>query len=345
MELQPEACRAFEREVVESLRGKGRILVVTHDHPDPDALASAYALQHLLLVTTGQEALIAFGGIIGRSENLAMIEALGIRFTQLATLDLDDFAAVCMVDTQPGAGNNSWPVQRPIDLVIDHHPLRAESVRCRFHDVREAFGACATILFEYLRNHDVYVGTKLATMLFYAIKSETQDLGREWVKADRDAYLSLLPFCNNRVLARIVRPPLPLRYFAGFRRAIGAARLYGPALVFDLGELDTPEMVAEMAEFLLRAEGVETVLGTGRFGAVQIVSLRLANDKGHAGELLRQVVGGLGTAGGHGLIAGGQLPLPETGGLQGRGLVGLLRRRLLAQLGIARGRGRRLVGA
>lgn len=343
MEPSPEPNRAFQRAIVEALRGKGRLLVVTHDHPDPDALASAYALCHLLLVTTGQEATIAFGGIVGRSENRAMIEEFGIRAVALEGVELDEFAAVCMVDTQPGAGNNSWPVERPVDLVVDHHPLRQESARCRFYDVRPEFGACATILFEYLRIHEVYVGTKLATMLFYAIKSETQDLGREWVKADRDAYLSLLPFSNNRMLARIARPRIPHRYFASFSRAIGAARLYGPALFFDLGELDTPEMVAEMAEFLLRAEGVETVLGTGRFGAVQILSLRLASEREPAGVLLRQVVRELGTAGGHGLIAGGQIPLPAGGGLKGKALVGELRRRFLAQLGIARGRGRRLV--
>lgn len=342
--MQTEAGRTFQREVVESLRGKGHILVVTHDHPDPDALASAYALQHLLLVTTGQEAQLAFGGIIGRSENLAMVEELGIRYARLATLDLDEYAAVCMVDTQPGAGNNSWPVTRPVDLVIDHHPLREETGRSRFHDVREEFGACATILFEYLRTHEVYVGTKLATMLFYAIKSETQDLGREWIKADRDAYLSLLPFCNNHMLARIAHPRIPHRYFAGFSRAIGAARLYGTALFFDLGELDTPEMVAEMAEFLLRGEGIETVLGTGRYQGIQILSLRLAGESGHAGALLRKVVRELGTAGGHGLIAGGQIPLPA-GGLKGKVLVSELRRRFLAQLGIDRARGRRLMSA
>lgn len=343
MEQQPEPNRTFQREIVEALRGKGHILVVTHDHPDPDALASASALRHLLLVTTGQEATIAFGGIVGRSENRAMIEEFGIRTAALDSLDLDDFAAVCMVDTQPGAGNNSWPVERPIDLVVDHHPQRPETTRCRYHDIREEFGACATILFEYLRIHEVYIGTKLATMLFYAIKSETQDLGREWIKADRDAYLSLLPFCNNHMLARIARPRIPHRYFAGFSRAIGVARLYGSALFFDLGELDTPEMVAEMAEFLLRAEGVETVLGTGCYQKVQILSLRLANEGEPAGVLLRKVVRELGTAGGHGLIAGGQIPLPVRSGLKGKALAGELRRRFLAQLGIARTRGRRLV--
>ena len=40
----------FSAEIVEGLRGKGSILIVTHDHPDPDALAAAVALQHLILI-------------------------------------------------------------------------------------------------------------------------------------------------------------------------------------------------------------------------------------------------------------------------------------------------------
>nr|NIQ11002.1 phosphoesterase [Gammaproteobacteria bacterium]NIR94779.1 phosphoesterase [Gammaproteobacteria bacterium] len=62
----------FSIGLIEWLRGKGSILIVTHDHPDPDALAAAFALQHLILVKTGQDSIIAFGGGIGRRENLVM---------------------------------------------------------------------------------------------------------------------------------------------------------------------------------------------------------------------------------------------------------------------------------
>lgn len=330
------------RECIDALRGKGHILIVTHDHPDPDALASTYALQHLLLVTTGQEAVIACNGVVGRSENCTMIDELEIHFESLEGLEIERFAAVCMVDTQPGSGNNSWPRERTPDLVIDHHRLRPESRAVRHCDVREEFGACATILFEYLRVHEVYIGTKLATMLFYAIKSETQDLGREWIRDDRNAYLSLLPFANNRILARIARPPLPHRYFADVSHAISAARLHGPLLFFDMGELAIPETVAEMADFLLRAEGVTAALGTGRFAGTQLLSLRLAGELDHAGSLLRQVVAGLGTAGGHSLIAGGQIPLRALSTRDRQRLPGEILRRMCLALGVEKRRGRRL---
>ena len=61
--------------LIDWVRGKGRILIVTHDNPDPDALAAAVALRHLLHVGCGEEAIVAFGGVIGRSENRLMVKS------------------------------------------------------------------------------------------------------------------------------------------------------------------------------------------------------------------------------------------------------------------------------
>ena len=46
--------KVFTDQLLQWLRGRGHVLIVTHDHPDPDALASAMALKHLILVQTGQ---------------------------------------------------------------------------------------------------------------------------------------------------------------------------------------------------------------------------------------------------------------------------------------------------
>ena len=196
----------FSTGIIEWLRGKGAILIVTHDHPDPDALAASFALQHLILIKTGQTATIAFGGGIGRRENLVMAKQLEIKSKSIDELDLDAFNAVCMVDTQPETGNNSYPADRRIDLVIDHHQIKSQTQACRWVDVRPEYGASASILFEYLQAQEVKIATKLATILFYAIKSETEDLGRDWSKSDRDAYMKLMPLCNNRILHEITRP-------------------------------------------------------------------------------------------------------------------------------------------
>lgn len=339
----PLIFRSYVVELVEWLRGKGRILIVAHDNPDPDALASATALQQLLLVKTGQEAVITHGGIIGRRENRALVAELGIQLVPIAAIEPDDFAVVCMVDTQPGRGNNSWPGNRPVDVIIDHHPLQDETTRCHWVDVRESYGSCATILYEYLTVTDVYVGTKLATMLLYAIKSETQDLGREWIRADREAYQELIARCNNHILARIARPKVPHLYFAAFSRAIAGARLYGEVLVFSLGEVDNPDIVAELADYFMRAEGVRTVFGMGVFAGDGILSLRSDDGEGHAGGWMERAVAGIGSGGGHAMIAGGQIRRVPAGKAEQKILFDTLVARLLAELRVRPGRPRKLV--
>ncbi len=323
----------FSSAFIEGLRGKGAILIVTHDHPDPDALAAAFALQHLILLKTGQDSTIAFGGVIGRRENLVMVRELGLKVVSIDSLDLGAYSVVCMVDTQPGTGNNSYPVDRRVDMVIDHHPLKELTQACRWVDVRPEYGASASILFEYLQVQDVKIATKLATTLFYAIKSETEDLGRDWTKSDRDAYLKLMPLCNNRILHEITHPKSSRGYFKYFETGLENARIYGNLLVFNLFDIDHPEIVAEIADFLTRVEGVEIVTGLGSYQNEGILSMRTSHLETHAGALMQTIIKNIGTGGGHSMVAGGQVHLASTDHANLVKLEVELVRRLLEALG------------
>ena len=75
------------------------ILTVWHRHL-PCAIFSS--------CKTGEEPLIAFSGMIGRSENLIMAKVLEIPLVPLEIVDLSEYGVVCMLDTQPGTGNNSF---------------------------------------------------------------------------------------------------------------------------------------------------------------------------------------------------------------------------------------------
>lgn len=333
MPLDLTQSRRFSEEFLEWVHGKGRVLIVTHDNPDPDSLASATALKHLLQVKTGREPTVAFGGIIGRGENRQMVKELEIKAVPIHLLDLNQFNVVCVVDTQPGTGNNSLPADLPVHLIIDHHPLRPTSMACRWVDVREDYGASATILYEYLIAQQVTISTKLATILFYAIKSETQDLGREWCRADREAYLQLVPLVNNHILFNITQSKVPLEYFRFFSKAISNAVIYDGVMVFTLYDIKNPDIVAEMADFLMRAEGVDVVLGMGRFQGDEVLSFRTLSHEIYAGAVMRAVVEGLGTAGGHGMIAGGQIPGVAEGRDIQDALAQTLTQRLLKKLG------------
>jgi nanoRNase/pAp phosphatase (c-di-AMP/oligoRNAs hydrolase) len=239
-----------------------------------------------------------------------------------------------MVDTQPDTGNNSYPTGRPVHLIIDHHASKGDVSQVCWVDVREHYGASATILYEYLCNQEVSINTRLATGLFYAIKSETQDLGREWSRADRDAYLKLLPLSNNRILFNIVHPQVPRAYFSAFRAAIDNSQVYGEALVFNLHQIDNPDLVAELADFMLRLEGVHYVLGMGWYEGMEILSMRSNVTEAKLGIAIQQMVKGIGTAGGHGMIAGGQIRSITVDESSQQELQRLLTRRMFKALGL-----------
>ena len=62
--------------LLKGAKGKRRALILTHDNPDPDSIAAAVTLAHVLEKRGGMEARAAYGGIIGRAENLAMAKVL-----------------------------------------------------------------------------------------------------------------------------------------------------------------------------------------------------------------------------------------------------------------------------
>lgn len=330
-------------QIIEWIRGRGKVLIVTHDNPDPDSIAAAVALRHLLVVKTGQNAVLTYGGVIGRSENRNMVEQLEIPMIPISELELKQFQVVCMVDTQPNTGNNSWPANLPVHFIIDHHRPKSDLSNVCWVDIRENYGASATILYEYLTSQRVVINTRLATCLYYAIKSETQDLGREWSKADRDAYLKLLPLANNRILFKIVHPQVSAAYFSAFRQAIDSARIYGSALVFNLHHIDNPDLVAELADFLLRHKGVDYVLGMGWFAGTQILSMRSLDPDAKLGLIIQEMVAGFGTAGGHGMVAGGQIRMMEADERAQEELEERLTRRMLKALDMDAQSGKPLV--
>lgn len=299
--------RANSDGMLEWLRGKGKTIIIIHDNPDPDCLASAMALRHLLAMKLSRDALITFSGMIGRSENIAMARQLEITMIPLEMVDLDEYSAVCMLDTQPGTGNNSLAPDRRVDIVIDHHPLRETTRSCRWVDVRDDYGVTATILYEYLLAQEITIGTKLATALFYAIKSETQDLGREATRPDREAYLRLFPLANKRLLYEITNPKLPVEHFRTIHSGVENATIYGKLLIVNLQEICFPEVVSEMADYLIRLEDIETVLSMGHYNDEVILSIRTTSHLLNAGEIIKRLVAGRGLAGGHGMMAGGKL--------------------------------------
>jgi nanoRNase/pAp phosphatase (c-di-AMP/oligoRNAs hydrolase) len=294
------------QKIEQTLKGVKRLIVLTHDNPDPDSVSSAVALAYILKNKFKVPTTVKYGGIVGRAENRAMIRVLGLRVSALSDSDFRRGTEFALVDMQPHTGNSSFPKNRKPLLVIDHHVLR-KTTKADFVDVRTDYGATATILTEYLLESGLEIPSQIATALSYGISSETQDLGREAGDKDIQAYLALFPKSHKKNLAAIEHPRLPRDYFITLNRALHHSFIYKNAVTTSLGEIENPDFVAFIADFMLRCERINWAMCLGRYKDKIIVSIRTTNTKGQAGRFLRKLIGKKGTAGGHGMIAGGQV--------------------------------------
>jgi nanoRNase/pAp phosphatase (c-di-AMP/oligoRNAs hydrolase) len=292
------------------VKGKRRALVLTHDNPDPDSIAAGCALAYLLERKANIPARVGYGGIIGRAENSAFVRVLRLPVSPVSQIIFDEHDLLALVDTQPTVGNHSLPPRHRADLVIDHHPLRDESLQVPHADVGGDFGATSTMLVEYLRAARIEPSTDIATALFYGIKADTRDLGRETTKTDVDSYLWLFPRCNKQLLGQIEHPELPARYFRLYHTAIERAKVYGSAVITDLADVYSPDMVAEVAERMMSLEDMKWSLASGSYRSQLYLSLRTKDRRMNAGRLIREICEDLGgSSGGHGSMAGARLPL------------------------------------
>ncbi len=305
-ERQERLERLFE--AVSGIDGADDLVILPHNDPDPDAIASGVALRHLLAYGAGLSCRIGYRGIIGRAENKALVQYLGQPLQKLSDAYLREVQAVALVDTQPGAGNNALPPGSTVAAVFDHHPRREETAAAAFSDVRPDVGATSTMLLSYLLAAGIQPDPPLATALFYGIKTDTMGLGRGTGEADVEAYFYLQRRIDIQALVRIEQAQVPLEYFRGLDAALHAARVYDGVVLSYLGRMSRPDMAAEMADLLLRLEGTQWIICAGAYEEDLLLSVR-TGERGGAGLLVQQIVGGRGTAGGHGQMAGGQVPL------------------------------------
>lgn len=289
----------------------GHPFVLMHTNPDPDALASALGIQAILQNRVGGRVPIAMGGMIGRAENRALVDHLQMRLTPIEDIAAHKTPIATLVDSQPKTGNvPELPEGTEIVAVFDHHPLRRATKDVPFHDVRTDYGSTSTIVWEYLRAAEIEVPKRLATALFYGIKSDTHDLWRQVTPADEAAYIWLFTRVDRKLLARIENPTVPRSYFRHLQRALTKARVYGPVIVTDLERADHPELVAEVADLLLATDGVDWTLASAWSDGGVVFSIRARErtkslDAGEIAQALALPLGG--TAGGHGTMAAGRI--------------------------------------
>ena len=320
------------------LRSRRRLLVLTHNNPDPDSLGGAVGLQEFARQAAGIDSRFAITGKILRAENQAMVRELGLQMERLESIQLADFDCFAMVDTQPGFGHTLVPDGLKIDIVIDHHLCADAKVGpddVGFFDVRPEIGATSSIVAGHLLDAGVVPTAQAATALAYGIRTDTADLSRNVSELDLRAFEYLSPRIDRQKLAAITNPRLPVAYFQALNHALRKVRMYDGVTLCSLGRTTSAEMVAEVADLLLRMEGVRAVFCGGLVGASYYVSVRTELGVDAWGLIRAGMEGENGSCGGHGSVAGGSVVLDQGDSRALRRLERRLERNVLRAMGVS----------
>lgn len=287
--------------------GDGKLAIIVHDNPDPDAISSAMGLKEIAN-SVDVKAEIIYKGIIGHHENKAFVNLLDIEMDNSKDFKASDYKKIALIESSiPGLNNPLTPGTK-VSIVIDHHQANMEDVEAEYIDIRQNLGATATIMTKYLQELEIPIKTELATALLYGIKVDTDDFRRNTDPADMTAAAFLFPLANHDILNRIETPSKSTESIDILGEAIKNRQIKGSYLISNVGTIRDRDTLAQAADYLLMLEGITTTLVFGLGEDTIYISGRSRDDRINIGKILADAFGA-DKAGGHAMLAGAQIPL------------------------------------
>lgn len=281
-----------------------RVLIMLHNDPDPDAMASGLALRNVLRRTKTTAIIGAIQGVT-RPENLRMINLLDIHVEAITYESLKEYDRVAMVDVQPAYFGG---VIDRVDLVIDHHPEQP-GYTAVFKDIRPDYGSTSTILTEHLRAVDVNISERTATAMLYAIKSDTLFFNRSTNRVDLDAFSYLYPLADAALIRKMEGAEITLERLEYVLKAHRGGTLTDQVFCAFLGSSPREDFIPYVADFFLQVEDVKWTVIAGIVNDSLIVSVRNLGYTKNAGEFVRRFFADIGSAGGHRAMAKAVVPM------------------------------------
>jgi nanoRNase/pAp phosphatase (c-di-AMP/oligoRNAs hydrolase) len=303
-ELSRSMTRARVQQYQRYFADAGRVLILLHNDPDPDALASGLALRNLLRRTKTTAIIGAMQGVT-RPENLRMANMLDIQVEQITPESFSGFDRIATVDVQP---HYFGGLLDSAHLVIDHHPEHP-GYSAVFKDIRADYGSTSTILTEHLRAVDVNISERTATAMLYAIKSDTLFFARHTNRVDLEAFTFLYPLADAALIRKMEGAEITLERLEYVTRAGKDGILRDQVFTAFIGEAPREDFIPYTADFFLQLEDVKWTIIAGFVGKTLIVSVRNLGYSRNAGEFVKRWFADIGSAGGHRAMAKAVVPI------------------------------------
>lgn len=278
---------------------------------DPDAMACAMAVKRLLWRKTASVT-ISNVNEIKRPDNLTLIRLVGLKMTPFDAVDVEKYTCIVMVDSQPDHHENLAGLSPRV--IIDHHPL-SPAAQAPLIDIRPDYGATATILIQYLRAANIKPSAKLATSLFYAIKTDTSNFERKTTMDDINAFQYVFRYANAALAHRIEQAEMQVDFLKYFKLAIDERHLSKGRAFVHLGQVVHPDVCVQVADFFLKINTVNWSIVSGLHHRKLVVIFRNDGLRKNAGAVAKESFGRRGQAGGHKSAARAEVSLSALDGV------------------------------
>lgn len=287
-----------------------RVYIQTHNFPDPDAIASAYGLQQLLK-SQGVASTICYEGKIERYNTNHIMQQLEIEMVNVAELEneIRQSDEILLVDAQKFNANVQDVAGDEI-ICIDHHPI-VNRTEYRFSDIRPEMGACATIIASYFFENEIPMDEKTATVLTFGIRSDTDKLSRGVNELDLEMLYRMFSMSDRNLIYHLENAELLLSDLHAYSKAIDSIKLYGGLSFANAGRNCPEALVSCVSDFMLNMVEINFSVVYSRKPDGYKFSVR-SEGEADAGKIVAQALKGIGSGGGHDIMAGGFAPFQGT---------------------------------
>lgn len=293
------------RRLMEVVDSKDTLAILIN--ADPDALASAMALKRLFWRKAKSIGIYRINKI-ERADNLAFISLLNIKHQHIHKLRKSGINKWALVDSQPD--HNAAFDGYPFDIIIDHHPLSDRS-KAPFMDIRPEIGANATLMTEYLKAAKIKPSPRLATALFYGIKTDTDNFLRGSASVDVAAFRYLYQYANLNIVKKIESSEITQKTLDDIVTAVNKMTFIKQTAFTHMDVVQSADTLVIIADFFLKLAEVSWSVCSGIEKNKLVVIFRNAGFRRDAGKWARESFGDVGSAGGHKSAARAEVSLDK----------------------------------
>lgn len=293
-------------DLIEICKGH-RVYIQTHNFPDADAIASAFALSELLK-NYKIDTIICSSGQIDRlsAENLINLTNIQMYTEEMLEGYMTETDYIICVDSQKHGGNIVDFIGDEI-ACIDHHPT-FKTVNYKWSQI-EIVGACSTLIAEHFQKLNIEPTTVCATALLYGIKMDTMHFTRGVTIRDVDAFRYLFERADVDSLRLLETNTLESKDLQAYGCAIENIQIYNRVGFAKIPFACPDGLIASLSDFILSLEEVDVAIIYSKRPNGLKFSIRSLLSKVNAGVLANTTLSKVGNGGGHASMAGGFIPV------------------------------------